>query len=159
MKYSADEAWDDVTEPRMRAAGARVLVVDDDGDMRDLVVRRLAAEGYDVHDAVSGIELLRVIESIAVDSWPLDGIDLIVLDNRMPGLTGLDAIRRLRAAHWEMPAILMTAFPEAAVKTDAATLGVSVLAKPFSLDLLTSAILMSLVSKSVPTEREARALS
>ena len=154
MNYALDdEAWDEITEPGTQAAGARVLVVDDDGSMRELVTRRLASEGYDVHEAVSGGELLRVLQSISVDCWPLDGVDLIVLDNRMPGITGLEAIRRLRAAHWETPAILMTAFPEAGVKSEAAILGVPILPKPFSLDLLTSTILLSLLSKPDRAER------
>ena len=142
----ADDTWDDITEPRLRPEGARILVVDDDGEMRELVSMRLASDGYQVHEAVSGIDLLHVVESIAVDHFPLDGIDLIVLDNLMPGLTGLDAIRRLRAAHLETPMILMTAFPEPEVRREAAALGVSVLPKPFSLELLTSAVLLNLLA-------------
>ncbi|HSO35653.1 MAG TPA: response regulator, partial [Labilithrix sp.] len=108
--------------------------------------------GFSVHEAVSGSELLSVLRSVTADSWPLDGVDLIVLDNRMPGMTGLEAIRNLRAAHWETPAILMTAFPDAAVKREAQRLGVPVLPKPFSLDLLSSAVLVVLLSRHAPAD-------
>jgi CheY-like chemotaxis protein len=154
-KGGLDDPLDEITEPRAPPTGARIVVVDDDGDMRDLVTTRLASEGYDVCDAVSGGDLLRVIQSIAIDRWPLDSVDLIVVDNRMPGMSGLEAIRRLRTAHWETPAILMTAFPEAEVKREAANLGVPLIPKPFSLDLLASAILLSLLSAPVRQERHA----
>lgn len=126
--------------------GARILVVDDDPEMRDVVCRRLAKNGFAVHEAVSGAELLSMLRTIEVDHAPLDGVDLIVLDNRMPGMTGLEAVRRLRAEHWNTPAILMTAFPDSALKWEAQMLGVPVLPKPFSLDLLVSAVLVVLLS-------------
>ena len=154
-KDALDDPFDEITQPGATLKGARIVVVDDDGDMRDLVTTRLASEGYDVRDAVSGGDLLRVIQSIAIDHWPLDGVDLIVVDNRMPGMSGLEAIRRLRAAHWETPAILMTAFPEAEVKREAANLRVPLISKPFSLDLLASAILLSLPSAPVRQARHA----
>jgi CheY-like chemotaxis protein len=142
-----DDARHDVAESRTEPRGARILVADDDEGLRELVTMRLTAEGYDVVDAVSAPDLLRVLETISTDRWPLDGVDLIILDNRMPGMTGLEAIRRLRAARWETPAILITAFPEPPVRREAATLGVLVLTKPFPFDLLTNSILMKLRSK------------
>ena len=151
MNDASDETWDDITEPRVRANGPRVLFVDDDGTMRDLVATHLTAAGYEVYEAASGNELLQIVHSIALDCFPLDGVDLIVLDHRMPGMTGLEAIRRLRALHWETPAILVTAFPEAEVEREAAILDVPIVPKPFSLDLLTSAILASLLSKGLGT--------
>jgi two-component system response regulator (stage 0 sporulation protein F) len=152
MNYTLDEGTpddgqSDDAESRPRTRRARILVVDDDGDMRGLLVARLASEGYDVREAVSGTELLRVLQSISVDLWPLDGVDLIVLDNRMPGMTGLEAIRKLRAAQCNVPAILVTAFPEPALCSDAAALGVPVLSKPCSFGLLTTAVLLSLLSE------------
>jgi len=141
-----DDERNAVTPPGTRRPRARVVVADDDGDMRELVTLHLTAEGYDVHAAVSGADLLSILESIRVDLWPLDGVDLIVVDNRMPEMTGLEAIRRLRAARWDKPAILMTAFPAPAIQREAARLGVPVLSKPFSLDLVSSAVSLSLGS-------------
>ena len=149
MNDASDETWDDITEtePRVRPARARVLFVDDDGSVRDLVATHLTAAGYEVYEAASGNELLKIVRSITLDSFPLDGVDLIVLDHRMPGMSGLEAIRRLRALHWETPAILVTAFPEVEVEREAAILDVPILSKPFSLDLLSSVILANLLSR------------
>ena len=151
MRHAYEEAWEEVTKPIVRPAGAvgsRVLVVDDDGAMRKLVCSHLAAEGYEAYEAASGVALLHALESVAVERWPLAGIDVTVLDNKMPGMTGLEAIRRLRAAHWETPAILMTAFPDAETTQEAVALNVLVLPKPFALGLLTSAVVLSLFSKA-----------
>jgi CheY-like chemotaxis protein len=125
------------TRPRAEPWAARVLVADDDEAMRLLVTSTLEDEGYQVNEAISGSDLLRALDSIAVDAWPTDGVDLIVLDLRMPGMNGLDVVRRLQAAHWFTPTILMTAFAGPEVIAEAARLGVPVLSKPFGLDALT----------------------
>jgi CheY-like chemotaxis protein len=155
MSYSPVASRDDTAETQPRTERASVLVVDDDRDMRELVTSRLTSEGYDVREAASGSELLRAVQSMSLDRWPLDAIDIIVLDNRMPGMTGLDAVRTLRGAHWETPAILMTAFPDADVKREAAALGVTLLPKPFSLELLSIAITLGLLSRSDEAEQHA----
>lgn len=115
---------------------ASILVADDDDAMRELVCARLTADGYEVHPAASGVELMAALERLSTQAWPADGVDLMILDLRMPGLTGLDAIRKLRAAHWDVPTILMTAFPNTLVRIEAENLNVDVLAKPFPLDTL-----------------------
>lgn len=145
MTQHADDSWEDITQPEHVFEGARVIVVDDDDGMRDLVTTILESEGYQVQEAVSGDELLQMLEPIAVDPCPLDGVDLVLVDNRMPGLSGLEAIRRLRAHRPRPPMLLMTAFPEPNVKDEAAALGVPILPKPFSVDQLTTAILVSLL--------------
>jgi two-component system response regulator (stage 0 sporulation protein F) len=114
-----------------------VLVVDDDESMRQLVGAALVNEGFEVNEAVSGSDLVWVLNSIIADAGPSDGVDLIVLDLRMPGMNGLEIVRKLRDARWRTPAILMTAFPDPEVLTEANRLGVPVLSKPFSLEALT----------------------
>ena len=125
------------TQPGVRPRGARVLVVDDDEAMRELVASALDSEGFEVNEAHSGTDLMRTLESIMVDAWPSDGVDLLVLDLRMPGMSGLEIVRKLRAADWTTPAILMTAFADRDVIAEAARLGVPVLSKPFALEALT----------------------
>ena len=81
-------------------------------------------------------DLDRLGESVGVDTGP-DAVALIVTDNRMPGCTGLELLTALRAAHWETPVILITAFGSAATHRHAAALGATaVLDKPFPLDQL-----------------------
>jgi two-component system response regulator (stage 0 sporulation protein F) len=141
------------------AAGARVLVVDDDGAMRQLVMAALGSEGFEVNEAISGSDLAGVLNSIITDARPSDGVDLIILDLRMPGMTGLEIIRKLRAACWGTPAILMTAFPDPDVVAEATRLGVPVLAKPFALDVLTrTAISLLLAQGTTGIENDADGL-
>jgi DNA-binding response OmpR family regulator len=80
---------------------ARVLVVDDDAAIRNALARSLGAEGYSVDVAANGREAFQV----ARDQTP----DLVLLDLMLPGITGLDVCRRLRAAEQHLPIVLLTA--------------------------------------------------
>ncbi len=80
---------------------AAVLVVDDDGLIRRMLERTLAAEGYGVVSAPDGGAALAAVERSAPD--------LVVLDVAMPGLDGLAVCRRLRAKGLSLPILLLTA--------------------------------------------------
>ena len=79
----------------------RVLIVDDDPSVLRMLVRTLAAEGYDAAGAPDGGAALAEVER----SVP----ELIVLDVAMPGMSGLDVCRRLRAKGLGVPVLLLTA--------------------------------------------------
>jgi DNA-binding response OmpR family regulator len=79
---------------------ARVLVVDDDVTVREVVVSYLRAGGHTVVEAADGADALRAMRS--------DPADLVVLDLMMPGIDGLEVCRRLRAAG-DVPIIMLTA--------------------------------------------------
>jgi DNA-binding response OmpR family regulator len=79
---------------------ARVLVVDDDVTVREVVVSYLKAAGHDVVEAADGADAL-----VAMRSGPAD---LVVLDLMMPGIDGLEVCRRLRATG-DVPIIMLTA--------------------------------------------------
>ena len=79
----------------------RILVVDDDQRIRDLLRRYLTQEGFDVVQAEDGKALNRVLLR--------DSVDLIVLDLMLPGEDGLSICRRLRAANDKTPIIMLTA--------------------------------------------------
>ena len=80
-----------------------VLVVDDNADLRDLVSVKLYRAGYDVKTASNGWEALQ-----AAENWLPD---LIVLDIMMPGLSGLEVCRKLRASRYlaHVPVIMLSA--------------------------------------------------
>jgi two-component system response regulator MprA len=78
-----------------------VLVVDDDGPIRRMLERTLAAEGYAVVTAADGGEALAAVER----SVP----DVVVLDVAMPGPDGLAVCRRLRSKGLSLPILLLTA--------------------------------------------------
>lgn len=105
----------------------RVLVVDDDRDIRDLVTFKLEQAGYEVRQAEDGLQALD-----AVRAW---APDLVVLDVMMPGLSGIDVVRELRAdpASSATPVILLTAkAQEADVETGFVTGADDYVVKPFS---------------------------
>ena len=81
--------------------GGRLLVVDDDPDVRDSLERALRHAGYAVTTAVHGAD--------ALDSVARSPVDLIVLDVLMPMVDGFDACRRLRARGDATPILVLTA--------------------------------------------------
>lgn len=79
----------------------KVLVVDDDARIRDLLKRYLSQEGFEVLVAEDGRTLTRLLQR--------ETVDMIVLDLMMPGEDGLSICRRLRAANDMTPIIMLTA--------------------------------------------------
>jgi len=107
-------------------AGARprVLVVDDEASIRDLLAKTLALAEYDVDLAPDGraaLERLRIIP-----------YDLLITDLKMPGVDGLTVIREARRLKTDLPVIIITGFSNEASAIEAVNLGVSgYLTKPF----------------------------
>jgi len=111
----------------------RILVVDDEEALRDLVTTALEFVGYEVHTAVDGLE--------ALDRVPLISPDLIVLDVNMPRVDGIEVCRRLRADHDLTPVILLTARDGPSDVVEGLGAGADDhLAKPFSLQVLMARI-------------------
>jgi excisionase family DNA binding protein len=114
------------TPPRTPAAGGRprVLVVDDEAAIRDLLSKTLALAEYDVDLAPDGrtaLERLRIIP-----------YDLLITDLKMPGIDGLAVIREARRLKADIPVIIITGFSTEASAIEAVNLGVSgYLTKPF----------------------------
>ncbi|HEX6865191.1 MAG TPA: response regulator, partial [Thermoanaerobaculia bacterium] len=94
---------------------ATVLVVDDDTGFRELALDILRSEGYRLLEAGSGEEALRLAA--------LEEVDLVLTDQRMPGLQGLDLIQRLRAAHPPPAVVLLTAYGTIPQAVEAVRLG------------------------------------
>lgn len=136
--------WEDEapTEPRRSPGVARVLVVEDDDELRSSLASVLLEEGYAVEEARNGLDALRVLGSDGGGA----AFDLIVTDHRMPVGLGLDLVELLRRGGIDIPVILITAFPDAHLRERARRLGALVLAKPFRVETLTrSAIDLLLV--------------
>jgi DNA-binding response OmpR family regulator len=102
----------------------RVLVVDDEAAIRDIVRRYLTAEGFEVAEAADGREALDRLGSLEPD--------LVVLDVLMPGMDGLEVLRRVRAGS-DVYVILLTAKAEEVDKLVGLAVGADdYLTKPFS---------------------------
>jgi excisionase family DNA binding protein len=107
------------------AAGRpRVLVVDDEASIRDLLAKTLALAEYDVDLAPEGrtaLERLRIIP-----------YDLLITDLKMPGVDGLTVIREARRLKADIPVIIITGYSTESSAIEAVNLGVSgYLTKPF----------------------------
>jgi len=82
----------------------KVLIVDDESNLRELYRGELSEAGYDVATASTGEEALAMIEEA--------GPDLVTLDVRMPGMGGIEALREIRELDPGIPVIMLTAYPE-----------------------------------------------
>ena len=97
MNLPPQEASSTVPNP---ASGARILVVDDDGQILQLVARFLRSNGFRVHTAPDGREMQTILAET--------GADLIVLDLMLPGANGLELCREVRRTS-SIPVVMLTA--------------------------------------------------
>ncbi|MDD5141664.1 MAG: response regulator [Verrucomicrobiales bacterium] len=78
----------------------RILVVEDDAVIRRLNTKVLVDSGYEVDAAENG--------AVAWDALQLNGYDLVITDNKMPKVSGVDLIKKLYAAHMSLPVIMVS---------------------------------------------------
>lgn len=120
---------------------ARILVVDDEEDIRNLVQARLRAAGHLVVAAASGPAALAVVDEKG-------GPDVAVLDVSMPGMTGLQLLQELRAREGmgELPVVFLSAKVQEEDIEAGRSLGATYLTKPF-----VATALLDAVEKALPT--------
>ena len=115
----------------------RVLVVEDDAALSDVVCTFLSGEGYDCVPAFSGTEALLLAERAAERGEKNRPFDLVILDLMLPGLPGEELMGRLRAAGVAAPVIVTSAKSAVTDRVGLLRLGASdYLVKPFDLDEL-----------------------
>src|SRR6266850_4696804 len=126
------------------ARGPRILIVDDDSGQRSLLDSFLRSQGFDTVTADSGASALHVLDSQA--------INMIISDVRMPGMSGLETLRKAREKHKVLPVLLVTAYADIRDAVGAMRDGaVNYLAKPIDLDELVATVRQATgLSKSVP---------
>src|SRR3977135_196085 len=108
----------------VRNAGQRVLVVDDEASIRDLLSKTLALAEYDVDTAPDG--------TTALDRMRAFSYDLLIADLKMPGMDGLTLIRQAKRIKADLPVIIITGFSTESSAIEAVNLGVAgYLTKPF----------------------------
>ena len=116
-----------------RLPPGRVLIVDDDDEMRVVLRRMLESDGYDVTEQSRATHVLEALRRTP--------FNLVILDKEMPGLTGLDLLPVLRREFPRLPVVFVTAFGGRQVASSALRLGAtSYLEKPFRLAQLRDAI-------------------
>jgi two-component system response regulator MtrA len=119
----------------MADAPAKIFIADDDPLLLEGLSRALSGRGYTVRTAPDGPRLLSLMEH--------ERPDLVVLDIMMPGMSGLDVLRRVRDdGRWPtVPVMMVTALTDAAVMESARNDGASdVIHKPFRLKDLVARI-------------------
>jgi DNA-binding response OmpR family regulator len=118
---------------------SRILLAEDNDEMRSMLASILRRDGYAVIEARDGRELVRQLTEHGTGQ--ASDIDLVISDVRMPGASGLDVLAGLREIDWSMPVILITAFGSADTKARAGQLGAALLLdKPFELEELRHAV-------------------
>ena len=125
---------------------ARVLVVDDTANVRELIRVNLELEGLEVHLAADGQEALDMVEALSPD--------LVTMDVMMPRLDGLAAAAALksRPATAEIPIVMVTARAQASDRRAGAAAGVDAyLTKPFDPDELVATVLALLPADVRPS--------
>lgn len=150
------EAHAELVDPEIKAAPPqtaaaprrpRVLVVEDDPDMRRLVSFMLQRDGYDIVEASSGVGLLAGME---FTTWndPNESFDAILTDIQMPDLTALEVLGSMPEKGFGTPVLLMSAYGSAENRARARALGaVAFIDKPIDWDKLRIAL-----SKAVSPE-------
>jgi DNA-binding response OmpR family regulator len=117
----------------------RVLLAEDDNEMRALMAMRLRDDGYDLVEVCDGTALFAAITCIQANRSPMPSV--IVSDVRMPGLSGLFVLRTVRDRGWTVPIVLITAFGcEETLNEAARYQATMVLHKPFDLRDLSLAV-------------------
>jgi two-component system OmpR family response regulator len=123
----------------------RVLLVEDDSAIADAVVRGLDAEGFVTERAADGITGLWMAQE--------SEFDLLILDIMLPGLSGYEVCRRLRASESRVPILMLTAKDGEYDEADALDLGADdYLTKPFSFVVLLARLRALL--RRAPASRE-----
>src|SRR6266487_465571 len=122
----------------------RVLIVDDDAGQRSLLDSFLKSQGFDTVPVASGERALEVLRG--------GDFNMMISDVRMPGISGLETLRRARQQHAVLPVLLVTAYADIREAVGAMRDGaVNYLAKPIDLDeLLVSVRQATGISKTAP---------
>ena len=117
------------TEPAIDARPARILVVDDERSMRELLAIVLRREGYEVLLAENG--------RAAIETLEREPVDILISDIKMPDLSGVEVLRAAKQIDKNILGIMITAFASTDTAVEAMRLGAcDYLSKPFDVDLL-----------------------
>src|SRR5215212_731492 len=111
----------------------RILIVDDDSGQRSLLTSFLQSQGFETVTVDSGERALETLRG--------GKFDMMISDVRMPGLSGLETLRRARTEHATLPVLLVTAYTNIRDAVEAMRDGaVNYLSKPIDLDELLASV-------------------
>ena len=111
----------------------KVLVVDDELEVRQILQEFLAHKGYEVYAAESGPEALNALDTFKPD--------VVLLDVSMPGMDGVETLKRMVALQPTLPVIMVTANADVGITSKLLGLGAAdYIPKPFDLEYLDQAV-------------------
>ncbi len=114
-------------------SAGKVLVVDDELEVRQVLEEFLAAKGYEVYAAESGPEALNTLDTFKPD--------VVLLDVSMPEMDGVETLKRIVALRPRLPVIMVTANADIGVTSKLLALGAAdYIPKPFDLEYLDQAV-------------------
>ncbi|HWO58397.1 MAG TPA: sigma-54 dependent transcriptional regulator [bacterium] len=124
----------------------RVLIIDDDRNLRFALRRILDANSYNIDEAGTGEEGLALVQS--------QSYDVILLDLRMPGMSGIEVLEKLRAVDPRTPVVMMTAFGTTDTAIQAIKMGAfDFVLKPFEIDEIQRVVARAVESYRLMTRR------
>ena len=107
----------------------KILVVDDEQNIRRMLNRVLSSEGFIVKEAINGLEALKRLE--------VEDYSLVLLDLKMPGLNGIETLKKIREFDINLPIIMISAYGSISEAVEAMKLGaLDYLIKPFDIEEL-----------------------
>jgi two-component system, cell cycle sensor histidine kinase and response regulator CckA len=128
---SGEQAAPVPTRGEVKGAKERILLVDDEPQVRESVKRLLVGQGYTVVEASHANDAMRIY-----DAAPSE-IDLVLTDVTMPGMSGYDLAEHLRAREPNLPVVLMSGYAEPPLATGSLAAGkTGYIQKPFQVDIL-----------------------
>lgn len=120
----------------------KILVIDDTKNIRMLVGKALSSEGYEVDTAESGME--------GIECFKMQSYNLILLDIRMPSMSGTEVLRVIKDMDEAVPVIIITAFPTVKNAVECIKLGaVDYLRKPFTAEKIKQVVKLILDRKKI----------
>ncbi len=123
----------------MRDMKNKILIVDDQFGIRILLSEIFQKDGYETYQAANGLQALNIV----TENEP----DIVILDMKIPGMDGLEILRRLKEMNPNIKVIMMTAYGELDMINEAMKLGaITHFAKPFDIDEVRDVIKKQLVS-------------
>ncbi len=150
LREYREEGWlpRGASEPRPRpssnlralARRPRLLLAEDDDDVRWSLAELLETEGYEVIAVSSGTAVLEHLGSAFLFEQRITPPDVIISDIRMPGVSGLQVLEGVRQRGWNIPVVLITAFSDDDVRARAMRLDATLLSKPLNLSELQAAL-------------------
>ena len=132
----------------MAETKGRVLVVDDEAPIREIITRKLSADGYEMNDASEADSALKELAR--------DDYDCVLSDIHMPGMDGVELLRRIRVTDQDIAVILITGAPDMEAALEAMRLGAyDHLSKPLNLSELSLTVERAIEKKRLIEENRA----